>query len=283
VVLLIIGIGLGWYGLDQATATTVECGGHLMSPGDQCNHFGISNGNAYGDTGSYQDELNVKHRQGRLLLGVGAVITLAGGYLFYRRTVGAALRRRRMARAAAERGWTYLPERPGLLRIWREGLLSHAGPTAWHVLTGVANGREFMAFEYQRSSDWFSRAAACVVSLPFEAPEVRVVKTQEKTLLLWPSLRGERTTVATGHAEFDSQYSVLAVAAETTRSLLTNEVIAHVLAHQLTFALDRQWLIMIWRPRRADRKPAALAAGGGGGPPPPPPPPPQRCPAMTRQ
>ena len=55
VVLLIIGIGLGWYGLDQATATTVECGGHLMSPGDQCNHFGISNGNAYGDTGSYQD------------------------------------------------------------------------------------------------------------------------------------------------------------------------------------------------------------------------------------
>jgi hypothetical protein len=254
VLLLVVGLSVVGFGQLRATTDTVKCGISVMRHGDRCAHTGASH------TNSYEEELAGKRRGGRFFQGVGGVVVLVGGLLLYRRTGGATWARRRRDRArssiSAQHGWTYQPKVPGLLESWRPGPLgSREDTTGWHVVRGVANDREFLAFDFRRPP----QMSACVVRLPFEAPEVRVVKKSKKSFLLWPAPRGEDARVTTGDAQFDSEYAVLTNVPAAARSLLTADVIAQVQAQQLTFAIDGSWLVTLDRARGARQDKATLA------------------------
>jgi hypothetical protein len=255
VLVLVAGLAIVGFGQLRATTDTVKCGNSVMRPGDRCARSGVSHAN------SYEEQLAGERRDGRLIQGVGGVAVLVGGLLLYRGTAGAALARRRKDRArssiATQHGWTYQPKVSGLLESWRPGpLLNRLDPTGWHAVRGVANDREFLAFDFRRPP----QICACAVRLPFDAPEVRVVKKNKKSFLLSPPLRGEESRVTTGDPQFDSEYAVLTNAPAVARSLLTADVIAQVRAQQLTFAIDGSWLVTFDRAGGARQDTATLAA-----------------------
>ncbi|MFG1866673.1 type III secretion system chaperone family protein [Micromonospora arborensis] len=247
--LLIIGLGTATFGWRMAVSESVSCGSRAIYQGDTCQtttHYAGDNSTT--GTATYDQALTGKHRLGWSTTGVGGLFVAGGGFLLFRRTVGAAYARRRAAKGRAElaqaRGWEIRVEHPHLLRTWQRGPFGLSTvPSRWEVLSGAANGHQFVVFDHRMPHGTLT---ACVVRLHSDAPDLIFLSRARHAEYLSFNVFGPNPMVDVEGPELSWARSVRSAVPEWARALLTPAVLDHVREHRLNFALHDSWLTIKW-------------------------------------
>jgi hypothetical protein len=188
-------------------------------------------------------------------------------------------RRETFQTVAAARGWDYLPEDPSLTQRWLGSPFGHGdSPRARNVVSGVHDGRPFVAFDYSyttRSSDSNGTSTSTfeysICALVLDRPLPRLEVTRESLFGRFATALGMQDHQV-ADADFNRRYRVRAQSQEFAAAVLHPDTTAVLLA--AGFGAWRIWdeVILSWergkhRPEDLDARFALLDAVLDGIPP----------------